>query len=71
MGRRACRAPAEARSDHRRAAGTLLYDAVDLASQRKMNQETGRKAMILLTDGEDQGSRVKLDEAIDAAQKRM
>ena len=33
--------------------GTLLYDAVYLASNEKLNQESGRKAMILLTDGED------------------
>jgi VWFA-related protein len=49
--------------------GTLLYDAVYLAANEKMTQETGRKAMILLTDGEDQGSRVKIGEAISAAQR--
>lgn len=49
--------------------GTLLYDAVYLASREKLNQESGRKALILLTDGEDQGSRTKLDESIAAAQK--
>jgi VWFA-related protein len=49
--------------------GTLLYDAVYLAANQKMSQETGRKAMILLTDGEDMGSRVKINEAIAAAQK--
>jgi VWFA-related protein len=49
--------------------GTLLYDAVELASRQKMNQETGRKAMILLTDGEDQGSKTKIQDAIAAAQK--
>jgi VWFA-related protein len=49
--------------------GTLLYDAVFLASNEKMNQETGRKAMILLTDGEDEGSVHKIQEAISAAQK--
>jgi hypothetical protein len=49
--------------------GTVLYDAVYLAANQKMNQETGRKAMILLTDGEDEGSRVKINEAIAAAQK--
>jgi VWFA-related protein len=47
----------------------LLYDAVYLAANQKMSQETGRKAMILLTDGEDEGSRVKINEAIAAAQK--
>jgi VWFA-related protein len=49
--------------------GTLLYDAVYLAANQKMNQESGRKAMILLTDGEDEGSRTKINEAIAAAQK--
>jgi VWFA-related protein len=49
--------------------GTLLYDAVYLASNEKMNQESGRKAMILLTDGEDEGSRNKIQDAIAAAQK--
>jgi VWFA-related protein len=47
----------------------VLYDAVYLAANDKMNQETGRKAMILLTDGEDQGSRTKLNDAIAAAQR--
>lgn len=49
--------------------GTLLYDAIDLAATEKLNQESGRKAMIILTDGEDQGSRTKIAEAIAAAQK--
>jgi VWFA-related protein len=49
--------------------GTVLYDAVYLAAHQKMSQETGRKAMILLTDGEDEGSRVKINEAIAEAQK--
>jgi VWFA-related protein len=49
--------------------GTLLYDAVYLASNEKLNQETGRKAMIILTDGEDEGSRIKINDAVAAAQK--
>lgn len=49
--------------------GTLLYDAVYLASREKLPQETGRKALILLTDGEDQGSKTKLDQAVEAAQR--
>ena len=49
--------------------GTLLYDAINLASNEKLNQESGRKALIVLTDGEDQGSRTKIGEAIAAAQK--
>ncbi len=49
--------------------GTLLYDAVYLASHEKLSSEVGRKAMILLTDGEDQGSQMKMRDAIEAAQK--
>jgi len=49
--------------------GTVLYDAIYLASNEKMNQESGRKALILLTDGEDQGSRIKIQGAIEAAQR--
>ncbi|MGB6830016.1 MAG: VWA domain-containing protein, partial [Terracidiphilus sp.] len=49
--------------------GTLLYDAINLASNEKLNQETGRKAIIILTDGEDEGSRTKIGEAIAAANR--
>jgi VWFA-related protein len=49
--------------------GTLLYDAVYLAGHDMLAKETGRKAMILLTDGEDQGSQLKVKDAIEASQK--
>ncbi len=49
--------------------GTLLYDAVYQASTTKLSHETGRKAMIILTDGEDEGSDHKLPAAVEAAQK--
>jgi VWFA-related protein len=49
--------------------GTLLYDAVAEASKDKLSMETGRKALILLTDGEDQGSLTKPNAAIEAVQK--
>ncbi len=49
--------------------GTLLYDAVYLASHDEMAQQVDRKAMILLTDGEDQGSQYKIRDAVEAAQK--
>lgn len=49
--------------------GTLLYDAVYLASHDEMAQQVDRKAMILLTDGEDQGSQYRIQDAIEAAQK--
>jgi VWFA-related protein len=49
--------------------GTLLYDAVYLAAHDKLRNEVGRKALILLTDGEDQGSQLRLEDALEAAQK--
>ena len=49
--------------------GTLLYDAVYLAAHDKLRQEAGRKVLILLTDGGENGSQVKLEGAIEAAQK--
>jgi VWFA-related protein len=49
--------------------GTALYDAIFLASDEKLAREVGRKAMILLTDGEDVGSKLKIQDAIEAAQK--
>ena len=49
--------------------GTLLYDAVYLAAHDQLAHEVGRKAMILLTDGEDQGSQLRIKDAIEAAQK--
>jgi VWFA-related protein len=49
--------------------GTLLYDAIYQAANEKLSQETGRKAMIILTDGEDQGSQMKIQDAIAAAQR--
>lgn len=49
--------------------GTLLYDAIYLASHDELSQQVGRKAMIILTDGEDQGSQMNIKDAIEAAQK--
>lgn len=49
--------------------GTLLYDAVYLASNDELSQQAGRKVIILLTDGEDQGSQLTVKDAIEAAQK--
>jgi VWFA-related protein len=49
--------------------GTVLYDAVYLSAHDMLAKEVGRKAMILLTDGEDEGSRLKIQDAIEAAQK--
>jgi VWFA-related protein len=49
--------------------GTLLYDAIYLGADEKLKSEVGRKAMIIFTDGEDQGSRLRVQDAIEAAQK--
>lgn len=50
-------------------AGTKLYDAILLGSEDLMSKQQGRKALILLTDGVDHGSKVTLFEGIRAAQK--
>jgi VWFA-related protein len=49
--------------------GTLLYDAVYLASSELMKKQQGRKALIVLTDGVDRGSKETLQEAIETAQR--
>lgn len=49
--------------------GTLLYDAVFLAAHDKLRQEAGRKVIVMLTDGGDQGSQETLKSSIEAAQK--
>jgi len=49
--------------------GTLLYDAVYLASNEMMMKQQGRKALIVLSDGVDRGSKETLASAIEAAQR--
>ncbi|MGB9074087.1 MAG: VWA domain-containing protein [Terriglobales bacterium] len=49
--------------------GTLLYDAVFLASDELMKKQQGRKALIILSDGVDRGSKESLQSAIEAAQR--
>jgi len=49
--------------------GTLLFDAVYLAADEVLSRQVGRKAMIVLTDGEDVGSKLRLKDAIEAAQR--
>src|SRR3984885_4793382 len=50
-------------------AGTLLYDAVYLASNEVMKKQQGHKALVILTDGVDRGSKETLEDAIEAAQR--
>src|ERR1700751_4296328 len=49
--------------------GTLLYDAVYLSPHAMLSKEVGRKAMVLLNDGQDEGRELKIQDAIEAAQK--
>ncbi len=54
---------------HHRGGGTTLYDAVFLASDELMQKQQGRKAVIILSDGVDTGSKLTLTRAIEAAQR--
>jgi VWFA-related protein len=49
--------------------GTNFYDAVYLAAHDKLSGEAGRKAIVVLTDAEDTGSKLRLTDAIEAAQR--
>jgi VWFA-related protein len=49
--------------------GTLLYDAVYLAGDELMSKQQGRKALIILSDGVDHGSRESITTAIETAQR--
>jgi VWFA-related protein len=53
----------------RQRAGTVLYDSILLASDEEMKKQKGRKALILLTDGDDHGSKVSISDSIEAAQR--
>jgi len=57
------------RGGRRGGAGTVLYDSVLLASDELMRKQAGRKALILLTDGVDHGSKVSIYDAIVAAHR--
>jgi VWFA-related protein len=54
---------------HHGGGGTTLYDAVFLASDEVTRKQQGRKALIILSDGVDTGSKVSLDRAIETAQR--
>lgn len=49
--------------------GTHFYDAIYLACMDKLVSEAGRKALVIITDAEDFGSKLRLEEAIEAAQR--
>ena len=54
---------------HHYGGGTTLYDAIYLASDEVMKKQPDRKALIVLTDGVDRGSKESLFSAIEAAQR--
>jgi VWFA-related protein len=56
------------RSQHR-GGSTLLYDSIFLASNELMQKQTGRKAMVVLSDGVDRGSKKSIEQAIESAQR--
>jgi VWFA-related protein len=56
-------------SHQRGGGGTHLYDAIYLASDELMSKQQGRKALIILSDGVDRGSKETLSEAIETAQR--
>ena len=49
--------------------GTSLYDAVYLAAEEKLSRETGRKAIVLISDGEDTTSTYNQSKAMIAVQR--
>jgi VWFA-related protein len=49
--------------------GTQLYDAIYLASDEVMGSKEGRKSLVVFGDGLDRGSKDRMNDAIDAAEK--
>ncbi|HEV2689817.1 MAG TPA: VWA domain-containing protein [Bryobacteraceae bacterium] len=49
---------------------TLLYDAVYATAVEKLEGISGRKVMVIISDGLDNGSRLHLDDAVRAVQSR-
>lgn len=49
--------------------GTHFYDAIWVACGEKLATEAGRKALVIITDAEDFGSKVRVEEAIEAAER--
>jgi len=54
---------------HGHGGGTLLYDSIYLAADELMKKQRGRKALVILTDGVDRGSKESLAEALESAQR--
>jgi len=52
-----------------RGGGTLLYEAIAVAARDIMRAQTGRKALIVISDGVDTGSEIPLSTAVEEAQR--
>ena len=50
-------------------AGTIMFDAIYLAASEKLKGEVGRKVIVVITDGDDTGSKTPRDKATESAQK--
>ena len=59
----------DSRGSRRVRGGTALYDSVFLAADEVLKKQQGRKALIILSDGDDRGSKETLNSAIEAAQR--
>jgi VWFA-related protein len=49
--------------------GANLYDAIDLAATDVLTRPEGRKVLVVLSDGIDQGSKTTMNGAVEAAQR--
>jgi VWFA-related protein len=49
--------------------GTALYDSIYLAADEVLKKQEGRKAVVLLSDGVDNGSKTSIGSAIESAQR--
>jgi VWFA-related protein len=60
---------AEAVRKIRSGGGTSLYDAIYLAVTEKLSKQSGRRVIILISDGDDNSSRISMTETLEAAQR--
>ena len=61
--------PSLHRLELQRGGGTLLYEAIAVAARDVMRALTGRKALIVISDGVDTGSEIPLVTAVEEAQR--
>jgi VWFA-related protein len=62
-------APSMRQLELQRGGGTLLYEAIAVAARDVMREQTGRKALIVISDGVDTGSEIPLSTAVEEAQR--